>query len=116
VIVDAHTHIYPDLVAEKALRTVRGNTNGQLNACTEGTFGSLFASMDSAGIDCSIVLPIATDPRHGSGILEWIRRSIRLSPRLIFWGSVHPYDPDYRSVIQQTRELGIQGIKLNPFL
>jgi uncharacterized protein len=114
MIIDAHTHIYPDDVAAKALRTVIDNTNGQLNACTEGTLDSLLGSMDRAGVDFSIVLPIATDPRHGNGILEWIRQSMDRSPRLIFFGSVHPYDPEFKSVIAQMKELGIQGIKLHP--
>jgi hypothetical protein len=114
MIVDAHAHIYPDSVAEKALRTVIENINGKLTAHTDGTYDSLLASMSRAGIDFSIVLPIATDPRHGSGILDWVRQEIHRSSHLIFFGSVHPYDPDYKTVIQQFKELGIQGIKLHP--
>jgi uncharacterized protein len=114
MIIDAHTHIYPDDVAGKALKTVIDNTKGKLNAWTDGTFHGLLSSMDNAGVDFSIVLPIATDPRHGIGILEWIRQSVHFSPRVIFFGSVHPYDPDFRTVIRQMKELGIQGIKLHP--
>jgi uncharacterized protein len=114
MIIDAHTHIYPDAVAEKALKTVITNIKGKLKAYTDGTLDGLVASMDAAGIDLSIVLAIATDPRHGSGILEWIKQDIHRSSRLIFFGSVHPYDPDYKSVIEQIKDMGIQGIKLHP--
>jgi hypothetical protein len=114
VIIDAHTHIYPDLVAKKAIRTVISNIDGRLNAHTAGTFDSLIDSMDAAGVDISIVLPVATSPGHGSGILQWIKELAPGSPRIIFFGSVHPEDPDYRNCIRQMKEFGLQGIKFHP--
>ncbi len=114
VIIDAHTHIYPDIVAQKAIRTVIANINGRLNAHTTGTFDSLLDSMDAAGVDLSIVLPVATSPGHGSGILGWVKEYATSSPRIIFFGSVHPEDPDYVCCIRQMKESGIQGIKFHP--
>lgn len=114
MIIDAHTHIYPNLVAEKAIRTIIGNANGVLGAYTDGTYNNLLASMDDAGIDISIVLAVATTPEQGKGILRWSKQMINLSPRIIFFGSVHPYDPDFKSVIKEIKELGIQGIKFHP--
>src|SRR5512139_1088522 len=100
MIIDAHTHIYPDTVAEKALSTVITNIKSRLKAYTNGTAASLLASMDAAGVDLSIVLPVATSPGQGSGILEWIREAAPVSPRLVFFGSVHPHDPGYREQIR----------------
>lgn len=114
MIIDAHTHIFPDAVAEKAVKTVISNTTGWLVAYTDGTYGGLLDSMDRAGIDLSIVLPIATTPKQGVGILEWIKELTPRSDRFIFFGSVHPYDPDFRDVIAQVKELGLKGIKLHP--
>ncbi len=91
MIIDAHTHIYPDAVAKKALKTVITNIKGKLNAYTNGTLDGLLASMDAAGIDRSIVLPIATDPRHGNGILEWIRQEMQRCSRLIFLSLWDPF-------------------------
>ena len=68
MIIDAHTHIYPEFVAKKAIRTVITNINGRLNAHTEGTYDSLIDSMDAAGVDISIVLPVATNPGQGGCI------------------------------------------------
>ena len=113
VIIDAHTHIYPDLVAKKAIRTVISNLKGRLSAYTEGTYDSLMNSMDAAGIDISIVLPVATSPGQGNGILQWIKE-LAPSPRMIFFGSVHPEDPDYAHCIRRMKEFGLQGIKFHP--
>jgi uncharacterized protein len=114
VIIDAHTHIYPDPVAKKAIRTVISNIQGRLNAYTNGTFDSLMDSMDAAGVDISIVLPVATSPGQGSGILQWIKEMAPRSPRIIFFGSVHPQETDYRECIGQMKGFGLQGLKFHP--
>ncbi len=113
MIIDAHTHIFPDWVAGKALSTVMSNMKGKLNACTDGTLGGLLASMDNAGVDVSVILPVATSPGQGRGILQWIKTA-PFSPRIIFFGSVHPEDPDYGNQIREMADLGLQGLKFHP--
>ena len=76
MIIDAHTHIYPDPVAGKAINTIIDNGKGLVESYTDGTFNGLLSSMDDAGIDYSIVLPVATGLGQGNNILQWI------SPRL----------------------------------
>ena len=114
MIIDAHTHIYPDNVAAKAISTIIRNGKGTVNNYTDGTFRGLLNSMDTAGIDYSIVLPVATVPGFAGSILQWIKDVAPLSKRLIFFGSVHPLDHDYRTTIKEMRALGIQGIKFHP--
>ncbi len=114
MIVDAHTHIYPDSVAKKALRTVVSNIKGKLNPFTDGTLNGLLGSMDSAQIDFSIVLPVATSPGQGSGIFKWIKEIIFYSPRVMFFGSVHPGDSDNRDLIREMSKFGLQGLKFHP--
>ena len=114
MIIDAHTHIYPDRVAHRALRTVIGNTGGHLDAFTDGTRDGLLASMDAAGVDRSLVLTVATSPGQGEGILEWIRRTAPLSDRLIFFGSVHPHAPGFRACLGEMAAAGVQGVKFHP--
>lgn len=114
MIIDAHTHIYPDRVAEKAVCTIVENTKGQVDAHTDGTFYNLLSSMDSAGVDLSIVLTVATSREQGSGILKWLTQLIGRTPRMIYFGSVHPYDPNARNVIREMKEIGIQGLKFHP--
>ncbi len=114
MIIDAHTHIYPDHVAEKAISTILGNTSGQVHAYTNGTLANLLSSMDKADIDLSIVLTVATSPQQGQGIIKWLKQIINHSPRLIYFGSVHPADPDYKSVIREMAAMGLQGLKFHP--
>lgn len=114
MIVDAHTHIYPESVAPRALSTVVSNIGNRLTPHTDGTYDGLMASMDAAGVDFSIVLMIATHPGQGRPILQWIKAMMPVSSRLIFFGSVHPQDPGARGLIREMVEAGIQGIKFHP--
>lgn len=114
MIIDAHTHIYPDSVAPKAIKTIINNTKGQVDAYTDGTFHNLLASMDEAEVDFSIVLTVATNPGQVKGITQWIRNIKERSKRLIYFGSVHPYDPNFKGAIKEIKEMGLQGIKFHP--
>lgn len=114
MIIDAHTHIYPDSVARKALSTVLSGIKGKLKPHTRGTLASLLESMDDAGIDLSVILPIATSPGHTAGILEWIKKTAPVSPRTIFFGTAHPYDPNFREQIREMADLGLPGLKFHP--
>lgn len=114
MIIDAHTHIYPDHVAGKAVSTILGNTRGQVDAHTDGTFDNLLSSMETAGVDLSIVLTVATSKEQGCGIIKWLKQVIGRTPRLIYFGSVHPHDPNYKSVIREMADMGIQGLKFHP--
>jgi predicted TIM-barrel fold metal-dependent hydrolase len=114
MIIDAHTHIYPDRVAEKAVSTILGNTRGQVDAHTDGTYDNLLSSMETAGVDLSIVLTVATSREQGCGILKWLKQMIDRTPQMIYFGSVHPYDPNNKDVIREMKEMGIQGLKFHP--
>ncbi len=114
MIIDAHTHIYPDHIAGKAVSTILGNTNGQVQAHTDGTLVNLLSSMETAGVDLSIVLTIATSPLQGGGILKWLKKIISHTQRLIYFGSVHPDDPNSKNVIREMAGLGLQGLKFHP--
>jgi len=114
MIIDAHTHIFPDQVAKKAVPELIKNANGHVTPHTDATLKGLLDSMKESGIDYSIVLPIATNPLHGKGILKWLKEVGNQTKRILFYGSVHPYDPDFKEIIQNLKDEGVQGIKMHP--
>lgn len=113
MIIDAHAHIYPDSVAEKAINTIVENGKGKVAYYTDGTYNGLINSMDEAGIDYSVVLPVATSLGHGNSIMQWIRETSHNSKRLIFFGSIHPLDQNWRQTLKELKEHGIQGLKFH---
>ena len=58
MIIDFHTHTFPDNIAEKALKKLSDSSRAV--PYTKGTASSRFESMKKAGIDLSVNLPVAT--------------------------------------------------------
>jgi len=114
MIIDAHTHIYPDSVAAKAINTIIENAKGIVESYTDGTYNGLISSMDGAGIDYSVVLPVATSLTQGNSIIQWIKEVSHNSKRLVFFGSLHPLDHGWKQILEEMKDHGIQGLKFHP--
>jgi len=110
-IIDCHTHIFPDSLAESALRRVSAGCG--VSAVLEGTAAGLLRSMDSCGIDAAIVASIAPKPAQFDAILSW--STSLASSRLIPFASVHPDDPDLVAHVNAVAAAGLRGIKLHPY-
>ncbi len=111
MIIDFHTHAFPDAVAAKAIPSLE--KVGDIKAHTTGTIHSLLASMDLAGIDRSIICSIATRPEQFEAILNW-SREIR-NERLIPLPSIHPDDPHFVEQVYTVQQEGFIGIKMHPY-
>ena len=95
MIIDMHTHTFPDAIAEKTLKKLSALSHTM--PFTAGTAGALLASMRETGVDCSVILPVATAPRQVSHINE---ASARLNEEqgmygLLSFGCIHPDCPDW---------------------
>ena len=62
MVIDFHTHVFPDRIAPKALSFLSENCGQQ--PAFDGTACGLLAQMEESGIDVSVVLPVLTDPRQ----------------------------------------------------
>jgi predicted TIM-barrel fold metal-dependent hydrolase len=111
MIIDFHTHAFPDAIAEKAIPALE--QVGKITAHTSGTTRSLLASMDDAGIQRSLICSIATRPEQFEPILNW-SRSIR-DERLIPLPSIHPDDPQLVEHVHTIHSMGFTGIKMHPY-
>ena len=112
-IIDFHTHAFPDRVASAAIPALEAE--GSIRAHLDGTVAGLLASMDRAGIDRSVVCPIATKPSHFDGIRRWAREVRAAQPRLEMLLSIHPDDPDALAHADQTADEGFKGLKFHPY-
>jgi len=110
-IIDFHTHIFPDSLAERAIKVVKENSPVSRNY-TDGTASGLIDSMVSSGISRSVLLPIATKVTQ----VRQINQSALDFKNQCFipFGTLHPDDPDFEKEITFLVENGIKGIKLHP--
>ena len=111
MIIDFHTHAFPEKIVEKAMRTLIHNA-GNAIPFTDGTAAGLLKYMDANGIDKAVVLNIATNPKQQHNVNDFAA-SIN-SDRLISFGSVHPDAPDAIEELHRIKEMGLKGIKLHP--
>ena len=62
MIIDFHTHTFPDKIASRAIEKLEGF--GDIFSCSDGTSAGLLSSMAKAGISLSVDLPVATAERQ----------------------------------------------------
>lgn len=110
MVIDAHTHCFPDELAPRAMEVLIKNCDVQ--PVLDGTLGDLRASMRRSGVDRSLVMPIATRPSQAASINRWAKEITR--DGLISFGSVHPMQEDLHAEIDRLVDYGIPGIKLHP--
>jgi uncharacterized protein len=112
MIIDVHTHAFPDHLAARAMAQLQAETD-QVMAVLDGTVGGLLKSMDHAGIDRSVVASIATKPGQFDAILRW-SDSIR-SDRIEPFPSLCPLAPEAAAQVRQVAREGFRGLKLHPY-
>jgi uncharacterized protein len=112
MIVDVHTHAFPDHLAARAMAQLQGETD-QVLAVLDGTVNDLLRSMDRAGIDRSVVASIATKPAQFDPILRW-SDSIR-SARIEAFPSLCPLEPDAERKVRRAASEGFRGLKLHAY-
>ncbi len=111
MIIDFHTHSFPDELAVKTIPYLEAKAG--FIAKTDGTIKGLLKSMDEAHIDLSVLLPVITNPKHVKKINDCAIENNKLD-RFISFGGMHPDYPDYKEELQRLKDNGIKGIKFHP--
>lgn len=114
MIIDFHTHIFPDAIAPKALANL--STASNTTPFTDGTASGLQNSMKDSGVNLSVILPVVTNAVKASSINQ---KSARINETtsetgLLSFGGIHPETPNLKEVIKEAKELGLKGFKLHP--
>lgn len=112
MIVDFHTHTFPDAIAADTVRKLAQAS--RTVPFTDGTAGALAASMERAGVDLSIILPVATKARQVPGINERAAALNAQSGPLFSFGAIHPDCEDWRQQLDRAAALGLKGVKIHP--
>lgn len=108
--VDFHTHTFPQRIAAAAIAKMQLDCHSA--AFTEGTAQALRSSMEQADIQCSVVLPVATNPEkvHSINTVS----AAESGSGLVYFGCIHPNMENAPAELEYIASLGLKGIKLHP--
>lgn len=113
MIIDFHTHIFPDKIADRAIEGLK-KSSGYENA-VGGRASELIAEMESVGIDYCVNLPILTNPSHFSGTLDKLEAQNAEIKKIISFGAIHPLTENLKQSVREIKNRGFSGIKIHPF-
>ncbi len=114
MIIDFHTHAFPDKIASKALDSLK--KAAKTEAFHDGTISDLSIKTKEALIDYSIVLPVVTSPSQTKSINDFAINvnNSKEYYNILSFGGIHPDYEFYEEELIRLKENGIKGIKLHP--
>ena len=112
MLIDFHTHAFPDKIASMAIAKL-SFASGGLDPQTDGTADSLKEQMKRDGVDMSVVLSIATNPGQQTKVNDFAAMMDKESAFTAF-GSVHPDAPNALEELERIKSLGLKGVKFHP--
>lgn len=116
-IIDFHTHIFPEQIAGRTIEKLE--SAAQVKACADGTLNGLRRSMERAGVQLSIILPVVTKPEqffHVNQYADELNQEYSKDEncQIISFGGLHPDTENYKEELKEIKRLGLKGIKLHP--
>ena len=115
MIIDAHAHIFPDKIAEKAVAGI-GSFYGELTMMNKnGSAETLIKTGEAAGVSKFIVQSVATVSAQVEGINNFISECVKKYPdKFIGFAAMHPDYENVEAEIDRAVSLGLKGVKLHP--
>ncbi len=112
-IIDAHCHVYPDAIAEKAARATDAfyGVIGKHN----GTLSELMAANERAGVCHSLICSVATTAHQVHSANKFIAGIVEKDPvHFSGFGTLYPDCPDVEADLDEAIAFGLKGIKIHP--
>ena len=111
MIIDFHTHVFPDGIAQKASGSIGRFYDIPIQF--DGTLQTLLRAGGAAGVDRYVVHSVATTPNQTSAINGFIAGLCREHPNVSGFATIHPDQPDMAGEIEKALSLGLKGVKIH---
>ncbi len=116
MVIDFHTHIFPDKIAHKTIAALAAKAN--IPPFSDGTTEGLLKSMDEAGVDISVSLPVLTSPSQFESVNHFASeinlRFAESKKRIISFAGIHPDCDDIEAKMKFIKNAGFLGVKIHP--
>ena len=112
MIIDIHTHVFPDKIAEKASHGIQEFYN--IRVPYDGTLSKLLELSDRAGVDKVVIHSPATTPHQVESINNFIIECTQKYPdRIIGFMTMHPDYDDINGEVERCIDAGLKGLKID---
>ena len=112
MIVDFHTHVFPDKIAEKTIAYL--SAKGGIPPFSDGTVTGLRRRMEEAGVSLAVTLPVLTNPDSFESVNRFALSINEARQGLLSFGAIHPRCTDIAGKMQALHDMGFLGVKLHP--
>ncbi len=115
MIIDFHTHVFPDKIAAKTVRALE--QSGNASAHSDGTARGLLDCLRQAGADIAVNLPVLTSPGQFDSITRFageLNSAAYSDERIISFAGIHPDCEDVEEKLTYLKDSGFLGVKIHP--
>lgn len=116
MIVDFHTHVFPDRMAQKTIDLL--SQKGGIPPFSNGSVDGLLSKMEQAGVDLAVNLPVLTNPAQFDSVnrfaAELNRTFADKARRILSFAGIHPRCEQIEEKMAWIKESGFLGVKLHP--
>lgn len=116
MIIDFHTHIFPDKIADKTIAFL--SQKGGAIPFSDGTASGLVREMEEGEVDISIALPVVTSPTQFESINRFAKETNEIfknkEKRIVSFGGIHPNCDNIEEKMKFIKECGFLGVKIHP--
>ena len=116
MIIDFHTHIFPDKIAHKTIEMLA--ERGSSKPYSDGTLDGLCERLKEAGVNTSVVLPVMTSPKQFDSVNRFAAEVNQLfegkDMRLISFAGIHPDCENIEGKMSFIKASGFLGVKIHP--
>ena len=112
-IIDCHTHIYPEKIAAKAVKSIGDFYDIPMDR--DGTAETLLSQARQCGISRSLALAVAVEPRQVKGVNDFMISLTSAHPDDLWgFGTLHAHMEDPAKEVERVLKAGLKGVKLHP--
>lgn len=116
MIIDFHTHVFPEKIAKSTIETLALRSNGKPS--TDGTVKGLVDAMDRSDCDICVTFPVLTKATQFDSVTRFVtsinQEYSQGKRKIISFAGMHPDCENVSEKIAYIKSLGIKGIKIHP--
>jgi len=115
MIIDFHTHTFPDKIAERTIDALSKSSN--IKPYANGTIGGLKDAVINANADIAVNLPVLTSPLQFDSVLRFamnINETFKTEKKIVSFAGMHSLVEDIKGKMRQIKDSGFLGVKIHP--